>query len=115
MAQSNTFQLLSAIQGTSPKVNAYTIQRKPVIPEILDADQVEEMENLDPSVSANLIRTQPHKLTRAEFPLSFDVVALSRNIAEEESTIAQTQLGEAQEDNDYEDDENDGAEREEYE
>jgi hypothetical protein len=118
-----TYRILAAIQAPDPalptyyepagipKVTPFVSQKQPAQVHILQDADVEVMENLNPQVA--IVRTQPLRLTRAELPLTFDVVSLSRGEAEEETTVAQTQVGEAEEDDDENDEEdNDGGEAE---
>lgn len=95
MKQNNLFQLLSAVEGSSPKVTKFEIRREPVLADLLRSDAVGELENLPPGITP--AETKPVKLTRAEQPLTFNVVALARNVAEETTTISQMEFGEAEE------------------
>jgi len=108
MQQNNLFNLLSAIQGSSPKVVKFEIQRDPVLANLLKREDIGEVENLPPGVIP--AETKPVKLTRAEQPLTFNVVALSRNVAEETTAVSQMEFGEAaaQDEGGEEGDENGG-------
>lgn len=96
-----------------PKAIPFVAAKPPAQQLVLDAGDLDVAENLNPQTAAAITRTQPIRLTRAELPLTFDVVSLSRGAAEEETTIAQTQVGEMEEDNDERDEDDGGGEADE--
>lgn len=104
--QSNLYQLLSSVEGSAPKVVKFEIDRAPVLASILKPDAISELENLPPG--AIPVETKPVKLTRAEQPITFNVVALSRNIAEESTAVNQMEFGEAVAQDEQGDDDNEG-------
>ena len=93
--------------ATSPKVVKVQIERKPVLADILNAANITTGETLSNQIALELKETKPLGLNRAEQPIYFDVVALTRNIAEEQVSIAPRQFGESSEEEcvDYDHDE----------
>ena len=75
------------------------------------ADQ-EDSENLAPGTE--IVMTKPIRLIRAEQPMTFDVVSLSRSVAEEETTRIQIDWGQLETGDDALENERDGGEDEEY-
>lgn len=112
-----TYRVLAAIQaempGSVPRAVPFVATKPPAQVLVLTANDLDVTENLNPQTAAAIVRTQPVRLTRAELPLTFDVVSLSRGAAEEETTIAQTQVGEMAEDNDQRDEDDGGGEADE--
>ena len=102
------YGLLSQLQATAPKVVKVQIERKPVLADILNTANQEIGETLPQQVALELKQTQPLGLNRAEQPIYFDVVSLTRNIAEEQVNVAQSEFGEAREaeGDDYDQDDN---------
>lgn len=109
LGQEQTLRLLTQIQGTSPKAVKFEINRKPVLADITNPSNMQDTETIAPA-SFPLKETIPVKLTRVEIPLSFDVVTLTRKIAEEEKSISQTQFEAAGNDEEDEGDEYEGGE-----
>jgi len=68
----------------------FKIERNPVLPTLLSAGDIDETENVDPT---KVTQTEVVKLIRAEKPITFDVIALTRAAAGEENPIA-TEFGE---------------------
>lgn len=103
-AQMSTYNLLKNFQSRSllpveqggapfmPAIQPFTTVRKPLLAGLLANDDLDFMENVDPK----LVRvTTSVRLTRDEAPMAFDVISLSRNVAEEETTLAQLELVQA--------------------
>ena len=105
--QGSLFNLLAQMASTSPKVVKVQIERKPVLADILNVANIATGETLPNQIALELKETKPLGLNRAEQPIYFDVVALTRNIAEEQVSIAPRQFGESREEEgvDYDQDE----------
>lgn len=101
------YVMLAGLAATSPKVVKVQIERKPVLADILNTSNVAVGETLSNQVALELKETKPLALNRAEQPIFFDIVSLTRNIAEEQVSIAPTQFGESREaeGDDYDQDE----------
>jgi len=86
-----TYQILSIIQERTPlvRVEPYISEQKSSKAALLDPNDLQALENIDPS---QIVMTTEVKLMRAELPLTFDVVSLTRGAAEDETTISQTQI-----------------------
>ena len=109
LAQNELYQLSKNIEESTPKVTKFKIKRNSVLPLL---SNVEDIENIDPSI---ITETKPSKLTRAEWPLMFDVASMTRKIAEEEIMLTEIQFGQVQdvqddEENDYEGEYDEGGE-----
>jgi hypothetical protein len=105
------YGLLSQLQATAPKVVKFEVERKPVLADILNTANQAMGESLPQQTVLELKETRPLGLNRAEQPIYFDVVNLTRNIAEEQVSVTQSECGESREaeGNDY--DADDGGER----
>lgn len=101
--QNNSFQLLSVL----PPINVvpFKIVRAPVLASVLEVNDVEQLENLDPGT---VKQTETLKLVRAEKPINFDVISLTRVTAGEENPNALEFAEEAIPENDEEDEEQNG-------
>ena len=90
--QLETYKLLAISQSQNNiDVVKFETAPYPVLNDILNQENVEDIENI--KIGEKIINTVPLKLTRAKTNIDFDVVMLSRDVADEESTIAQTQSG----------------------
>lgn len=93
-AQTTLYQIMSSIASSTPKVKEFTIARKPVLASVL-ADAADE--NVEPMNVKNVMPAKSLVLMRAEKPLMFDVVELTRNIKGEANLAAHKQFVEAEE------------------
>ena len=107
------YVILAGLAATSPKVVKVQIERKLVLADILNVNNISAGETLANQVALELKETKPLGLNRAEQPILFDIVSLTRNIAEEQVSIAPTQFGESREaeGDDYDHDGDGGGER----
>ncbi len=105
------YNMLAKLAPSSPKVVKVTIERKPVLADILNVNNQAIGETLPNQVALELKETKPLGLNRAEQPIFFDIVSLTRNIAEEQITVAPTQFGESREAEGTDYDNDDGGER----
>jgi len=85
---------MNSIASSTPKVKEFTITRKPVLASVL-ADAADE--NIEPMIVKNIMPAKSLVLMRAEKPLMFDVVELTRNIKGEANLAAHKQFVEAEE------------------
>lgn len=105
-----TYQLLTSDLIAIPPITPFVIQQKPVLAQLTTSADLEETENIDPKT---IVKTQPVRLVRSELPMNFDVVSLSRDVAVEETTLAQLESGRSAPEAYAEDEDNDGGEDEE--
>ncbi len=81
--QGKSFQILSVLPPIT--VVPFRIERKPVLPNLLSPNDIDETENVDPT---DMKQTEAVKLVRAEKPITFDVISLTRATAGEENPNA---------------------------
>lgn len=105
------YGLLSQLQATAPTVVKFEIERRPVLADILNTANQDVGEVLSPQVALELKETVPLGLNRAEQPIYFDVVNLTRNVAEEQVGVGQSDFGESREAEGDDYDPDDGGER----
>jgi hypothetical protein len=105
------YGLLSQLKATAPTVVKFEIERRPVLADILNTANQDVGEVLSPQVALELKETVPLGLNRAEQPIYFDVVNLTRNVAEEQVGVGQSDFGESREAEGDDYDPDDGGER----
>lgn len=114
LAAGRLLVLSKKIEGSSPSVEKFIIKRNGVLQSVLSNDNQENSENVDPS---GIQESKQLKLTRAEWPLMFDVASLTRNLGEQDMTLPELQFGEVSnvqddEENDYDGEDYDGIDEE---
>ena len=84
-----------AVLPVVPATQPFTIERPAILAALQSPAEVSEVENLEPGT--RITKTELVRLVRDEQPLTFDVISLSRNVAAEETTLAQTDWGQVDE------------------